>query len=620
MRRLAALLGVTAGCCTLSGASAAVAATGEASWPPSGGPGHLFVHYGEEHWNDPDGEAVLTKVVADTIRFRPGLVTMSGDKVDDGTAEQLEGWRKIMEAYDRAGIPYMAGVGNHDGKQPTPEAITDLASGSTPLRDITFYKEVFAGRPYPMGDAAPYANPLMAPAARPPDDPLGTSTHYWVDYANVRHIFIDSSCYGIFNCDPLQNPPDGKGRSQYEFLEAAASEADAQGKVVFVVTHMPTRDPRDQRHSTAAQINHVMGKGVSPDNARLEEEAERLGVDAVLVAHIKGQWQYVGRGDIPYYIDGGAGGELYTAGPIGVDHGYWYGFRLLRVDGKRVETDVVPVIAEGGVVVAGPRRLVVGDKPVTFEAFAKQPATKSHRGIVTRLELRDPDPVPRSGGLLALGPLWPAVAWLAPLLVVVALALGRRRRVLALAVAAGGALGLGAVAAAQQSEPTSTPKAALPNPARIFTTENPLVLAPVASDSDDPRRDPASQTTDGRFRAACPGRATLTVTSGWERATLPVEVEAGPGTIVRSIRRGARTVPRGRRTRLATVRVAQPAIVKATLSRGGKRVRTLRHACLPAGAHAISWNGLLRRGRYTLTVRVSSSPRAIVRRYAVTRR
>ena len=57
-----------------------------------------------------------------------------------------------------------------------------------------------------------------------------------------------------------------------------------------------------------------MGKGASPDNQRFEVEAESLGIDGVFLGHIKGQFLYRGNGDIPYYIDGGAGGELYSSG------------------------------------------------------------------------------------------------------------------------------------------------------------------------------------------------------------------------------------------------------------------------------------------------------------------
>src|SRR5918992_4678152 len=68
------------------------------TWPPVEGSGHLFVHYGEEHWNDDDGMTLLPKVVEDTIRYRPKLVTMSGDKVNNGSVEELTKWREIMSA------------------------------------------------------------------------------------------------------------------------------------------------------------------------------------------------------------------------------------------------------------------------------------------------------------------------------------------------------------------------------------------------------------------------------------------------------------------------------------------------------------------------------------------
>ena len=294
----------------------APAAASAAPWPPLDGPGHLFVHYGEEHWNDADGLTLLPRVVEDSARYRPALVTMSGDKDNDGTVDQLSRWRQIMEVYDRAGIPYFAGVGNHDRKTPP-----GAPPGATPVGDLANYREVFADRPYPFGDAAPYAKPMLGPTKRPSGDPPGASSHYYVDYANVRWIFLDNSCYGIVNCDPLQNPPDDSGDTQYEFLERHASAARAAGRHVFVLMHMPTQDPRDQSYADPTSVMHTMGKGTSPDNAELERRAEELGVDAVFVAHIKGQWEYRGAGGIPYYIDGGAGGELYTTGPVGVDHG-----------------------------------------------------------------------------------------------------------------------------------------------------------------------------------------------------------------------------------------------------------------------------------------------------------
>ena len=77
-------------------------------------------------------------------------------------------------------------------------------------------------------------------------------------------------------------------------------------------------------------------------------------MDGVFVGHIKGQFLYRGRGNVPYYIDGGAGGELYTEGPVGADHGYWHGFRLVRVANGRVTTDTVPIFVKNGIRLEGP--------------------------------------------------------------------------------------------------------------------------------------------------------------------------------------------------------------------------------------------------------------------------
>jgi 3',5'-cyclic AMP phosphodiesterase CpdA len=91
----------------------------------------LFVHFGEEHWNDDDSDLTLPKVVADSARYRPDLVTTSGDKANDGTVDQLARWKEIMSRYDRAGVPYLAGIGNHDRESP-PGVLPGTAGLLTP--------------------------------------------------------------------------------------------------------------------------------------------------------------------------------------------------------------------------------------------------------------------------------------------------------------------------------------------------------------------------------------------------------------------------------------------------------------------------------------------------------
>jgi hypothetical protein len=599
-------LAATAALALAAPASAATPPT----WPPPSGPGQLFVHYGEEHWNDDDGMTLLPKVVEDTIRYRPALVTMSGDKANDGTLDQLTMWRQIMSAYDNAKVPYFAAVGNHDRLNAPANQPGFPPGGSTQN-----YREVFAERPWPMGDAKPYEDPNFAEHQRPESDPPGAATHYSVDYGDVRWIFVDNSCWDITFCSTnQQNPADGDARTQLDWLESRALEGTRSGKVVFVVMHMPTRDLRDQSYIDATSTNHTMGKGVTQtdiqDFERIVSETE---VDGVFVAHIKGQFQYVAR-NVPYYIDGGAGGELYTEGPVGTDHGYWHGYRLVRVNGRNVVTDSVPIFVPGSLTVNGPDRVDAGNA-AQFEAFGAQPVFNDS-AKVPALELRDPDPIPRNSP--AAGAVPPAVIWGAPLVAFLLLGAAvtrprdRRRLARALAPGLAGALAVTGIAVAQRSEPTSTPRDSLPNPARIWTSSNPNVLEPSPSDTDDPRRDPATQTQDGRFVARCPGRATIRVTSGWESKGRRVTVPSAPGPLVRKFSRRARSQRAGTSPTLAKIVLAQPAEVEVQVKRGGKVVARGLHRCLRSGrAYGIRWDGRVggkraKRGAYSVATLVRS--------------
>ena len=632
----------------LACAPAAHASIAGKPWPPASGPGQLFVHYGEEHWNDEDGLTLLPRIVEEAGRYRPALVTMSGDKDNDGTVDQLGMWKQIMSAYDRVGVPYMPGIGNHDRTSPpgVPPGTAGILTPPQVQGSLANYREVFKDRPYPFGDAAPYDKPGFEPSQRPANDPVGASSHYVADVGRTRFIFLDNSCWGLSDCDSFQNPsfPDAEGiRTQFEFLERKAGEGQREGKTVFVVMHMPTRDPRDQSYIDPTTFTHVMGKNMSPtgapDNQRFEQVAERAGVDGVLLGHIKGQFIYRGRGNVPYYVDGGAGGELYTEGPVGTDHGYWHGFRLLRVSGGQVTTDAVPIFVREGIRIEGARSVRPG-KPVQFEAFGRQPVFKDP-AKVEALELRDPDPVrPVSGSSMgAWGDFMRGGGWaLAPILllllggVVVTTRLPRpRRRLVAVTCATAGAavIGTTGMSLAQQSEPTTTPLESLPNPARVFATSDPQVLAPVASKSDDPRRTKRTQTTDGLFRARCPGTARIRVTSGYETSARRLSVPSRPGqkiaSRVRALRVRALRPPK--RRAVARVRLRQPARVAVLIRRGGRTVRRLRTSCVTrAGTVTTRWDGRLRRrgklrparaGRYRVQVTVRSDRRALRRSAAV---
>ncbi len=107
---------------------------------------------------------------------------MSGDKDNDGTVEQLSRWKQIMSPYDRLGVPFFPAVGNHDRKAP-PGVPPGTAGLITPgvQGDLANYKQVFADRPYPFGDATPYkeAGLHAAHARRRPTRPAPRRTTSW---------------------------------------------------------------------------------------------------------------------------------------------------------------------------------------------------------------------------------------------------------------------------------------------------------------------------------------------------------------------------------------------------------------------------------------------------------
>jgi len=553
-RRIVALFTVLASFLVLVPAAMSAPRT----WPPVDGPGKLFIHFGEEHIDDDDGGRIFPKVVKQSARYRPRVVVASADKGSDGTVELLEGWKGVMQRYDRAGIPYFASVGNHDRKAPP-----GVPGGLVPNGDLSNYKNIFADRPFPFGDAPPYKMRRLGPDTRPAGDPAGASSHYSFDYGNVRWIIIDNSCFGITNCDPLQNPsfPDSEGNDgQFEFLQARAAEAKAKGMLVFVAMHMPTQDPRPG-HTDPTPSAHTMGEGSSPDNALFEQAAEAAEVDGVFAGHVKGQWTYSASG-VPYYTDGGAGGEVYV-GPgeeVGTDYGYWHGYRLIRVaKGGGIVTDTVPVFVRDGITVNGPKQVTIGDQ-VQLEAFGEQPTEEGPE--VEALELRDPDP----------------------------------------------------------SRPNFEN---LTTPARMWTTGNRYVLRPIASETDDPRRHENRQTESGRFQATCPGETELSITSGWQTEGQNVTLPSEEGKIVRSIEGGPRQTEPGRAARATTLRLAQAAEVKVSVRRNGDKVRGLDHRCASAGGFSVPWDGRVngdpaKPGEYEIRVEVLSDRAPILRKFEVT--
>ncbi|MBI5106095.1 MAG: hypothetical protein HZB46_14135, partial [Solirubrobacterales bacterium] len=204
-----------------------------------------------------------------------------------------------------------------------------------------------------------------------------------------------------------------------------------------------------------------------------------------------------------------------------------------------------------------------------------------------------------------------------PLLLLGAVAAVRLSPRPALGAAAGTLVIAGAagVAVAQQEVPTSTPKADLPIPSRVWTTSDPRVLVPVAGGREDDRRDPATQTIQGRFAARCPGVARLSVTSGWERSTRAVTVPSRPGALVRHVRSASKALRRGRTATVARIRPAQPVVSQVRVVRAGRVVASLKEGCTGRPV-AARWTPRAR-GTYTVEARVRSDRKTIVRRWTV---
>lgn len=103
-----------------------------------------------------------------------------------------------------------------------------------------------------------------------------------------------------------------------------------------------------------------------------------------------------------------------------------------------------------------------------------------------------------------------------------------------------------------------------------------------------------------------------------------MKVPSRGGKIVSSLERRARIVSRARRsTKIAALRLAQPARLIVRVMRGGKTLGDLERTCTPTRKPiSIRWDGRLEgkrvsRGTYSVSVRVASDRPSTVRRYKV---
>lgn len=148
--------------------------------------------------------------------------------------------------------------------------------------------------------------------------------YYSFDYANSHFIFLDSS--------PGWSEKQAISEEQYAWLQRDLQKA--QGKLIYVITHIPPVDPRSgtQPNEVAAYIDKIKQEGNffeqkldkysetenmdhgfqdKQEAVRFEELMSKFKVDTVYLSHIHSYYNTVKNG-VRYIISGGAGAELLT--------------------------------------------------------------------------------------------------------------------------------------------------------------------------------------------------------------------------------------------------------------------------------------------------------------------
>ncbi|HVJ49525.1 metallophosphoesterase family protein [Desulfitobacterium sp.] len=178
--------------------------------------------------------------------------------------------------------------------------------------------------------------------------------YYSFDYQNIHFAFLDSSR----GWTEKRSIPE----EQYQWLEKDLEKA--QGKRIFVVTHIPPTDPRAKTEPNqypqmsesqkAGPIKEEISKlsGTSnldhafPDKEeakRFESLMTKYKVDTVFLSHIHAYFSFV-KDDVRYIISGGAGAELLTKDS-------YYHFIRVKVTDKENYLEVVELPSPPNVIV-----------------------------------------------------------------------------------------------------------------------------------------------------------------------------------------------------------------------------------------------------------------------------
>ena len=220
-----------------------------------------------------DGYQTFAQIIEQINAIAPVFTIDNGDLVFGGEPNK---YRLFNETVAKLQGPLLTTIGNHDVRE----------------NGRTIYTELF-GPPY-----------------------------YSFDYRDTHFVFLDSSRGWT---ERITIPEE-----QYLWLESDLNKA--QGKRIFVVSHIPPVDPRNSieantlpdipgvhetsyfeklmnDYSSYKNLNHAFPDPLEAQ--RFENLMSKYRVDTVFLSHIHSYFSYVKDG-VQYIISGGAGAELLT--------------------------------------------------------------------------------------------------------------------------------------------------------------------------------------------------------------------------------------------------------------------------------------------------------------------
>lgn len=220
-----------------------------------------------------NGYQTFSQIIDQINAIKPVFTIDNGDLVFGGEPNR---YRLFYETVTKMQTPLYTTLGNHD-----------IREGGRPL-----YSKLF-GPPY-----------------------------YSFTYKNAHFIFLDSS----------RGWAEKRAIPEEQYLWLENDLKNAQGKRIFVISHIPPRDPRDDLDPNKfPEVPNVENSNLyqrlmdkyslykSKDHGFPEKsEAERFealmtkyNVDTVFLSHIHSYFSYI-KNNVRYIISGGAGAELLT--------------------------------------------------------------------------------------------------------------------------------------------------------------------------------------------------------------------------------------------------------------------------------------------------------------------